>query len=165
MRAFSSRSSIGKVTSDTRRRSRVGNSSQAAVHSAKTSAPSGSSLTALTAGPTSARWASTTLPATPPAKPSMTPCMSFNRSHLDTCTTSGADGSIGPPSLTNVAVRVMAARWPVGRFDRGALPASMPALRRMPAISAGDSSVFFSENGSIEGGIALTDSGAIQCGA
>ena len=58
MAAFSSTSSIGKVTSRTRSRASEGSASQAVTHAVKTSAPSGSSVTPAVEGPTSARWAS-----------------------------------------------------------------------------------------------------------
>ncbi len=82
----------------------------------------------------------------------MTPGMSLSRSHRLTCTTSLASGDGG-------GVRA-------APLDPAASsPASRPARRRIRTRSAGAIGRFFSERGSIDGGMTLIRSGESQAGA
>ena len=99
MIAFSSTSSIGMEARCTRLRIGSGTACHRARHSASTSAPSGSSVTPDTSGPTSMRWASPGPSAAILTNPSSTPAMSLSRSQRLTCTmrraSCGGGGAVG----------------------------------------------------------------------
>src|SRR5205814_10227399 len=146
--------SSGRVTSSARARTAAGSSRHCATHSAYTAAPSGSSLTSDTAGPTSIRYPGPA-GAIRSAKPRSTPDMSLSRSQRDTWTTTGSAGP-GRLSPTTVAWRSTSPVVPSARPNRpgfaGGVPSSTPIVPRIALTVSGASSWFFAENGSRDGG-------------
>ena len=155
------------MTRSIRARVAAGRLRHCARQSARTPAPSGSSLTPLTSGPASIRYPS---PAgtTYSAKPRMTPGMSLSLSQRETCTTTGS-ASPSRPSPVTVAARADLTDRPVvaGEPPGGAAggpPPSTPIVARIARTVPAPSSSFFAENGSMDGGMIRVSAAGIHDG-
>src|SRR6266511_3643078 len=137
------------------------------MHSSNVAAPSGSSATPLTTGPTSRRCATSEL--TCSANAVMTPSMSFMRSQRDTCTTSGASAGGGGPVWSTSAWRSTRPGEPSSRVNAttgsGTGPSTNPTYRSTASATLGSIAWFLDENGSIDGGMTKSRDGSAHRGA
>ena len=128
-----------------------GNSSHRVMHSARTRAPSGSSETEFTSGPTSASRRSS-WPSTIAANPWRTPCMSLRWSQRDTCTTTRSSRDTGP-----APPRIASDGCP-----ESVAPSNKPTLTKSLSTWAGRKGRFFVAKGSIEGAITYTSAPGLR---
>ncbi len=166
--AFSSTSSMGRLHRCTRARAAGSRSSHARRHSASTSAPSGSSVTPETSGPTSIRWTSSSRRSREPTKPRITPAMSLSRSQRLTCSTTRASRGTMPPVTSNPWCRRTAPVEPSRRWKprspSGVGRSTSRARWRAAATSSSVRWAFLALNGSNEGAITQDRAGSTKPG-
>ena len=158
MTAFSSRSSVGRFTRWTRRRTASGRAFARRTASAKTCGASGSSATERTSGPAKTRCASRGISerSAARAKPAMTPAMSLSGSHRDTCSTIGASrGGAGPQrvmSATRSTRDEVPSAWVKTRqAGDSSMPCASPVCTTMAWTCRALSDSFLAEKASMEG--------------